>query len=604
MERTESLTMQPRYICFLCCSFLLLAGCGLKDGEKQARARPNVILVITDDQGYGDLACHGNPYILTPHLDQFCQEAVSFTNFHVSTTCAPTRGALLTGRHTNRLNVYHTIAGRSLLYEDEVILPQILARQGYQCGMFGKWHLGDNYPFRPEDRGFHEVVRHGGGGITQMPDYWGNDYFDDTYWHNGEPETYQGYCTDVFFEEALRFIRENRDRPFFCYLSTNAPHGPLNVPVEYTDLYREVDQVPERVKRFYGMITHIDDNFGRLEQQLHEMGLKENTLLIFMTDNGTALGHTVFDGGLRGHKGSEYEGGHRVPFMVRWPAGEIGGGRKVEQLAAHFDLLPTLVDLLGLGFTAGKPLDGTSLKPLFYGETEGWPNRILYVDTQRRLDLVKYKQYSVMDSSWRLVNGQELYHMQEDPGQEQNLIDDHPEVAARLAEAYEHWWKSILEEGVEDRFAYLRAGSPRENPLRICSHDMRTPLLDFWHQYGAVQAAEGSGIWKVEIAEEGDYQISLRRFPRESGLAINARFGASPGRPELERAMPASQDPGFVEASLLMGEISQSSGIAETDEEVSFSLFLSAGKYDMEAILKDKEGRIYPAYFVYIEKIN
>jgi arylsulfatase A-like enzyme len=596
--------MKAKYLCSLFFSTLVLAGCSLQQKGGKSPEKPNIILIITDDQGYGDLACHGNPYILTPHLDQFCHESVSFTNFHVSTTCAPTRGALMTGRHTNRLNVYHTIAGRSLLYEDEVILPQILARQGYQCGMFGKWHLGDNYPFRPGDRGFHEVVRHGGGGITQMPDYWGNDYFDDTYWHNGKPETYQGYCTDVFFEQALRFIRENRDRPFFCYLSTNAPHGPLNVPTGYIGLYREMDQVPERVKRFYGMITHIDDNFHRLEQQLDSMGLKENTLLIFMTDNGTALGHTVFDAGLRGNKGSEYEGGHRVPFMVRWPGGEIGGGKKVEQLAAHFDLLPTLLDLLGLDYDGSKPLDGKSLKPLLYGETEGWPNRILYVDTQRGLELVKYKQYSVMDDSWRLVNGNELYHMQEDLGQTRNLIDEHPEVAARLAGAYEHWWKSILEEGVEDRFAYLKAGSPRENPLRVCSHDMRTPLLNFWHQYGAVQAAEGSGIWKVEMVEEGDYLISLRRFPRESGLAINARFAAAPRLPELEHAMPVSQNPGFVEASLLMGNVRQSADIETAAEEVTFSMHLPAGKYDMEAILKDQQGGIHPAYFVYIERIK
>jgi len=352
------------------------------------------------------------------------------------------------------------------------------------------------------------------------------------------------------------------------------------------------------------MITHIDDNFHRLEQQLEELGLKENTLLIFMTDNGTALGHTVFDAGLRGHKGSEYEGGHRVPFMVRWPRGKIGGGRKVEQLAAHFDLLPTLVDVLGLEYDGSKSMDGLSLKPLLYGETEGWPNRILYVDTQRGLELVKYKQYSVMNDPWRLVNGNELYNLQEDLGQTRNLINEYPEVAARLAGAYEHWWKSIVEEGVEDRFAYLKAGSPRENPLRICSHDMRTPLLDFWHQYGAVQAAEGSGIWKVEIVEGGEYEVSLRRFPRESGLAINARFAASPRLPELEHAMPASQNPGFVEASLFMGKVSQSAGIETAAEEVTFSMHLQAGKYDMEAILKDQHGGIHPAYFVYIERIK
>lgn len=573
--------------------------------EKQEPRKANVILVITDDQGYGDLACHGNPYILTPSLDQFSSEAVSFSNFHVSTTCAPTRGSLMTGRHTNRLNVYHTIAGRSLLYEDELILPQVFGSNGYQCGMFGKWHLGDNYPFRPEDRGFHEVVRHGGGGITQLPDYWGNDYFDDTYWHNGEVEAYEGYCTEVFFEEAMRFIRENKDRPFFCYLSTNAPHGPLNVPAAYVELYRDMEQVPERQKRFYGMISNIDDNFKRLESHLDELGLTENTLLIFMTDNGTALGHTLYDGGLRGNKGSEYEGGHRVPFMMRWPDGKIGGGRKVEQLTAHYDVLPTLVDLLDLEFTPEKSLDGTSLKPLVYGKTDGWPKRILYMDTQRVQHLVKYKQYSVMDEQWRLVNGDELYHMETDMGQDSNLIDQHPEVAASLADAYEIWWQSILDEGVEERFAYIKAGTAHENPVRITSHDLFSEGMgNCWHQYGAVQATEASGIWKVEIVEEGDYTLSLRRFPRESGWGFNAIFPAEPEAIHLEHSMPASKQLGFIEASLNIAGVSKKSAIGEKTEEVKFSMYLPEGKYDMEAVLQDRDGGMHPAYFVYIEKTN
>ncbi len=300
---------------------LIFAAPTLLDAEVPAGEKPNVIIVITDDQGMGDLACMGNPIIKTPTLDDFHNESVRFTNFHVSSKCAPTRGSLMSGRHANRLNVYNTLTGRCLLFEDEVILPQIFAQNGYITGMFGKWHLGDNYPFRPEDRGFQEVVRHGGGGVTQAPDFWGNDYFDDTYWHNGHPEQYEGYCTDVFFSEALRFIEENKDRPFFCYISTNAPHGPHNLPGQYYDIYREmnVDGLTEGVKRFYGMITNIDDNFNTLRKKLDGLNLSENTILIFMTDNGTAAGHQVYNAGMRGRKGSEYEGGHRVPFYIYWP---------------------------------------------------------------------------------------------------------------------------------------------------------------------------------------------------------------------------------------------------------------------------------------------
>lgn len=585
---------------------LLLTGVFLFSGITTmfATQHPNIILVITDDQGYGDLGCHGNPYIRTPGLDSFSDDAISFTNFHVSTTCAPTRGALMTGRHTNRVNVFHTISGRSMLFEDEVILPQVLGMNGYISGMFGKWHLGDNYPYRPEDRGFSEVVRHGGGGICQLPDYWGNDYFDDHYWHNGSPVPYKGYCTDVFFDEALRFIEENRERPFFCYISTNAPHGPLNVPREYMDMYKDVAGLKENHKRFYGMITNIDDNFKRLQDQLDRLDLTENTILIFMTDNGTATGHAVYDGGLRGQKGSEYEGGHRVPFIIRWPAGHLTGGRKIDQLVAHYDLLPTFVDMLGFDFTPVKPLDGISIKPLLKGETENWPNRILYMDTQRLQNLVKYRKYAVMDRDWRLVNGTELYNMDEDLGQTNNVIDQHPEVASRLAQGYERWWQSFVDEGVNQRYAYIKAGTPYENPVRICSHDLLTAELGHaWHQYGAVRATQASGRWKVDIVNSGSYKISLRRFPVESGLEINAEFPAAEQPVELASAMPESRQVDFREAFLYIAGFKKTLEIGAGDEEVTFNLELPGGKFDMEARLIDTEGRVYPSYFVYIEKL-
>ncbi|WP_299668857.1 arylsulfatase [uncultured Polaribacter sp.] len=381
-----------------------------------AQKKPNIIVVITDDQGFNDLSCMGNRYIKTPHIDAFYEESVRFTNYHVSTTCAPSRAALMTGRHSNRVNAYHTIMGRSLLFEDEVILPQIFAQNGYTNGMFGKWHLGDNYPFRPEDRGFHEVVRHGGGGITQGPDYWGNDYFDDTYWHNGKTEKYNGYCTDVFFSEALNFIGDNKDNPFFCYISTNAPHAPYNVPKDYFDIYKDISEseLPDRYKRFYGMITNIDDNFRHLQKKLDALNLTDNTILIFTTDNGTAGGNKIFDAGMKGSKGSVYEGGHRVPLFIRWPDGKLTGGKDIDKLVAHYDLLPTFVDVLGLDFNPVKPLDGTSLKPLLYNTVEKLPNRVLYMDTQRMQNLIKYRTYTVMDDDWRLVNGDELYNMKND----------------------------------------------------------------------------------------------------------------------------------------------------------------------------------------------
>jgi arylsulfatase A-like enzyme len=319
--------------------------------------RPNVIVVMTDDQGYGDIAAHGNKVIQTPNIDDFHEKSVRLTDFHVGPTCAPTRAGLLTGRYANRTGVWHTIGGVSILKEEEKTIANLFSENGYETGLFGKWHLGDNYPSRPQDKGFKHTVIHGGGGVGQTPDYWGNDYFDDTYLVNGKPQKFEGYTTDVWFDEAIKYIKKNRDRPFFCYISTNAPHSPYNVPQEYYEMYKDSNLL-ETQKRFYGMITNIDDNFQRLRDELQKLGLEKNTILIFMTDNGTAAGYEEYDGklygynaGLRGVKNSEYDGGHRVPFFISYPNGKIGGGKDISNLSANVDILPTLGSLCNLDYS-------------------------------------------------------------------------------------------------------------------------------------------------------------------------------------------------------------------------------------------------------------
>ncbi|WP_157359341.1 arylsulfatase [Wenyingzhuangia fucanilytica] len=572
----------------------------------QDKHKPNVIIVITDDQGKGDLACEGNPYIKTPNIDKFYNQAVRFTNYHVSTTCAPTRGSLMTGRHSNRINVFHTINGRSILFEDEVTLPQVFAQNGYTNAMFGKWHLGDNYPYRPEDRGFHEVVRLGGGGIGQGPDYWGNDYFDDTYWHNGKMEKYKGYCTDVFFSQAISFIEKNKDQPFFCYLSTNAPHSPYNLPEKYFDMYqgKEYKDLNSRLLRFYGMITNLDDNFKRLENKLQELKIADNTILIFTTDNGTSAGRSTYNAGLRGSKGSQYDGGHRVPMYIRWPNGQLTGGKDIDELVAHYDMLPTFVDLLGLDFNPVKKLDGKSLVPLLKNDEVAWENRILYMDTQREQNLIKYRKYTVMDNDWRLVDGKELYDINKDLGQQNNVIDQYPEVAARLSVGYENWWESFVDEGVNQRYAYIKVGSPKENPTRLSAHDMIVGKYSpAWHQDGARNASPaGGGKWKIEFVEDGEYTISLRRFPRESNLAINSTFPAQEKAVQYDKTSPASVKSDFKEAFLYVANISKTLAVEKGTQEVVFKGNIPAGKYDMEAQLIDESGRLHPAYYVYVEK--
>lgn len=593
--------------------FITTKASGGEHSPSNSSDKPNVIIIITDDQGYGDIGFHGNETIKTPTIDQFFQESVYASNFHVSPTCSPTRGALMTGRYTNRVGPWHTIAGRSFLFEDEKILSQIFAENGYATGMFGKWHLGDNYPFRPEDRGFQEVVRHGGGGITQGPDYWGNDYFDDTYWHNGELQEYEGYCTDVFFDESMKFIEANQEQPFFSYIALNAAHGPFHVPEEYYNMYKDEGQLLERQKRFYGMITNVDDNLKRLEQKLNDLDLYDNTILIFMTDNGTAAGYSTRDGqeygynaGLRGTKGSEYDGGHRVPFAIRWKGGGIEGNQEIDQLLAHIDLLPTLVDLAGLSWTETKEIDGKSFAPILRGEVDNWNERTLIVDSQRTLNLVKWRKSAVMDENWRLVNGEELYNIRKDLGQKNNVATENPEVVARLRESYNAWWTSLQEQKINQRYAYIKAGSPYENPLRISAHDMHIyPYKNAWHQHGALEAVSGTGILKLEVITEGTYRISLRRYPRESGLAINEIVPAKKASLEINQPMPASKNEiNIEEAILYLADISESRPIEGQEEEITFEKYIPAGKYDMTAMLRDEVGRLYPSYYIYIEKID
>jgi arylsulfatase A-like enzyme len=604
------------YLILTACAFLsftCITVIGLNNANAQAAQKPNVILIMTDDQGYGDLGFHGNDIIKTPNLDQFFGESVRATNFHVSPTCSPSRGAVMTGRYANRVGPWHTIAGRSLLFEDEKILPQVFAENGYATGMFGKWHLGDNYPLRPEDRGFQEVVRHGGGGISQGPDYWGNDYFNDTYWHNGETQEYEGYCTDVFFREGLKFIEEHQNEPFMAYIALNAAHGPFHVPEKYYDLYEDEGQILEVQKRFYGMITNIDDNMGRLEDKLQALGIAKNTILIFMADNGTARGLMQEDGetygynaGLRGTKGSEYEGGHRVPFAIKWPDGNIGRDKDIDQLLVHIDLLPTLADLADLRFTAPKPLDGKSFAPLLKETNAEWGGRTLIVDSQRTLSLVKWRRSAVMDDSWRLINGEELYNINQDLSQTKDVASEHPEVVNRLKESYSRWWDSLVEQKVNQRYAYIKAGSRYENPVRISAHDMQIyPYSYAWHQYGALEGAGGRGKLKVEISRPGTYRISLRRYPRESGLSFNQNVPAKEETIEISSPMPANNNEMNMEqATLYLADISETKPIKDNMEEVYFEGYIHAGKYDMTAILEDAQGRTYPSYYTYIERIS
>jgi arylsulfatase A-like enzyme len=497
----------------------------------------------------------------------------------------------MTGKYSSRTGVWHTIMGRSMVARDQTMVPKLLSDAGYATAMFGKWHLGDNYPFRPEDKGFQRVVRHGGGGVQQTPDYWGNDYFGDTYWADGVPTKYEGYCTDVFFDEALKFIEANRDKPFFTYIATNAPHGPYLVDEKYSKPYADKG-VPSPMAEFYGMIQNVDENMGRLDAKLVELGLRDNTVVIFMTDNGTAAGvpnerrpppegaWQGFTAGMRGQKGSEYEGGHRVPFFVRWPAGGLGEPRDEPTLAAHIDVLPTLAQMAGLDVPAALDIDGKSLMPLLKGEG-GWPDRTLAVHSQRIDFPERWRKSAVMTQQWRLINGEELYDVQADPAQERDVAADHPDVKASLRQAYDAWWDRI-----DDRFddyVAIPIGE-EENPARLTAHDWHpadgSDGAVPWNQPVIQRNPETNGYWVIDVAEAGSYEIELCQWDKPAEKTLDAAT-----------------------ARVQIGEVQAEAEVPAGAASITLEMDLPAGQAKMQTWLRAKDGTERGAFFVYAKKL-
>ena len=552
--------------------------------EEPAPQKPNIILIMPDDQGYGDLAVHGHPLLQTPNLDALHNESLRLTDFHVDPTCSPTRAALLTGRYSTRTGVWHTIMGRSILDPDEKTLAEYLKGAGYQTGIFGKWHLGENYPSRPQDQGFETVLIHGGGGVGQTPDFFGNDYFDDTYRRGEEWVQTNGYSADVWFNEAIGFINDHKEVPFFVYLPSNTAHGPFLVDSSYSNPYR-AQSVSDQMANFYGMITNLDDNMGRLRAALEQAGVAENTILIFMTDNGSAFGEMdeeeegMFKGynaGMRGRKGSVYEGGHRVPFFLHWPAGGFNQPRDIGDLTAHIDVLPTLFDLIGIPIP--ENIDGRSLKPLFQGET--WDERILFVHSQRIENPRKGKSISVMHSDYRLVNNEELYAIKEDPGQERNIADAYPDLVNQLSESYDAWWSSLEE--VFDEYVYIGVGYDEEPVTQLTAHDWHTnngPVP--WHQNHIRDGLVANGFWAIDVARSGTYRLELRRWPAEEAGPIEA-----------------------IEAKVQAGEITETMRLDPDQEVAVIEMDLPAGKYPLQSWLTLQNGDVRGGYYASLELIE
>ncbi len=507
---------------------------------RSSAARPNVILIMTDDQGYGDLSLHANPHLSTPNLDSLARQSVEFTRFYVSPVCAPTRSSLLTGRYNVRCGVHGVTGGRETMPVDEVTLAEAFRASGYRTALFGKWHLGEHYPYVPHAQGFEEFIGFRTG-------HWMN-YFDTELERNGKPYPTKGYITDALTNESIRFLEANRRRPFFLYLAYNAPHSPFQAPERYFRPF-ERKGLPGETAAVYAMVSNLDENIGRLLGRLDRLQLAENTIVIFLTDNGP--NGQRYNAGLRAAKGSVYEGGVRVPFFIRWP-GSWKDGRRVETIAAHIDVYPTLLEACDVAAPKGRPVDGMSLLPLIQGDTRGWPDRMLFTHREGNADPAAMYPGTVRTQRYNLVNGKELYDVTEDPGERNDVSAAHPEIARKLNAAYEGWYRDAIAERGFRRFP-IQVGHPEENPVILAAPQ------SYFH--GDLKFHGGPGYahdwiinwtsvdrhvhWDIEVVTPGQYDVSLRYLCQASdaGARIAIEAGGSAATAAIEAPTPMERKP-------------------------------------------------------------
>jgi arylsulfatase A-like enzyme len=586
------------------------------EGFSQSTPKPpNVIIIMTDDQGYGDMSSNGHPLLETPNLDRLSKEGVHFTDFHVSPYCAPTRASLLTGRDFRRVGVWHTYGGRNWLNENETTLADIFKYNGYASGHFGKWHLGDNYPFAPHFRGFDTSFMLGNSGMGAADDYWDNDRFQDTYFLNGKPVKTNGFGTDAFVDHALEFIEKHRNEPFFVYLATNIPHRPWNIPTEYrikfdasnTDTREVVPYSHTDMARFYGSIDKIDEQVGRVLDFLEQQDLDKNTMVMFLTDNGTVS--KEYNAGMRGRKTSPYEGGHRVPLFLRWPNGNFQQGKEINELTAHLDILPTLIELCSLQTKKQLSFDGQSLVPLLDNELATWNQDRIYISqfTQGvpggyHVAAPKWGNTVVCKQKFRLVDNQ-LYDLKSDPGQENDLADQQPEIVKELKDAYEKHWEDI--QPYSERIARVHLGNSKQEvstfSLSGVTPDEGCPAE--WSMDGAIKARRIVGRWPVFIEQSGQYEVELRRWPREMDRAINEFKGLGGRVPMKEFSQDAVQiSPDS--ARVKIGDTDICKKIDPEARSIRFKISLAQGPADLQAWFIDKDGTDRVAYWVYVNRIN
>jgi arylsulfatase A-like enzyme len=574
---------------------VMLPSIGAGAKERTAK-RPNVVLIMTDDQGYGDFSCHGNPVLKTPNMDRLASQSVRLQDFHVAPVCSPTRGQLLTGIDAIRNGATSPTGQRHLLKRNLRTMGDVFAQNGYRTALYGKWHLGGNsHGHMPHERGFQDALYYLRGGVQSHPNTWNSDLFDDVLYHNGKKKEVPGYATDVWFDHGTKFAKQchKHNEPFFLYLPLNAPHGPLLAPDKFRKPYRHLDKP---TATFFAMIATVDCRLGEFVKMLEDEGMRDNTILVFLTDNGTANGEKIHNAGMRGKKGSLYEGGHRVPCWISWPKGHLRHAGDVNTLTQCQDLLPTLIDLCRLNKDPEHQMDGSSLAPLLRGKPQ--PNlndRILVYQHNENMG-----NGLVLQGKWRLVKN-ELYNIADDPSQTTNVAQKHPDVVKRLKAHYEKWWKSVEPHLDLEPFR-----------LGVTDDEDMLTAYDWWYGrrvYNWPHLRRGdrsNGRYLVCIERGGNYRISLRRWPRESGLGICdavERYVPTDSYMAFDKKhAPFPPGKGFdvVEAKIRFGNQEKRVPVTPDSQEVVLNFYVPQGETTLQTWFIDKEGKEFGANYVYI----
>ena len=469
--------------------------------------QPNIIVILADDQGWGDLGISGNSNVSTPNIDRLAEGGVRFDRFYVCAVCSPTRAELLTGRYHVRGGVYSTSQGGERLDLDETTIAQVFKKAGYVTAAYGKWHNGMQPPYHPNARGFDDYYGFCSG-------HWGN-YFNSMLEHNGRIVKGNGFVTDDFTDHGLRFIEKNKDKPFFLYLPYNTPHSPMQVPDKWWDKYknkdlkmRHRDAKKENIqftRAALAMCDNIDWNVGRVVDKVQEAGLSEKTIIIYLSDNGPNSWR--WNDGMKGRKGSVDEGGVRSPMIIKWP-GKLKAGTKIKQIAGAIDFLPTLADMAGINPQLDKPLDGVSLKPLLLEDNPQWKDRLIFNNWRKKI--------SVRSQRYRLGNSDRLFDMEKDPGQKVDIFRRKPEIAAELIRAKNKWKKEVLSEMKIGEKRPITLACPGFEYTQVPARDgdghgkikrsSRHPNCSYFTNWVSV---DDEITWDVDILADGDFDVEV-----------------------------------------------------------------------------------------------